>query len=67
MGGPNKLPVTKGGEKMLRKALDLPTSACRSSAGGRPDLGRASPSLSSCLPFTSSFAAPVVSLPHLLL
>lgn len=54
---------------MLQRDVDLPTSAYCSSTGGRPSLGRASASTSSCLPFTSSFAAPrsVVSLPHLLL
>lgn len=28
---------------MVQRDLDLPTSACRSSTGGRPSLGRASP------------------------
>lgn len=48
------------GEKMLQR--DLPTFACCSPRGGRPSLGRASPPLSSHLPFISSCAAPVVSL-----
>lgn len=54
---------------MLQRDVDWLTSAYCSSTGGRPGLGRASPSTSSCLPFTSSFAPPrpVVSLPHLLL
>lgn len=45
---------------MLQRDADVPTSAYRSPAGGRPSLGRASPSTSSC-------PGPVVSLPHLLL
>lgn len=64
MGRPSKLPLRKGGEKTLQR--DLPTSACCSPRGGRPSLGRASPSISSRLPFVSVFAAPtVVSLPQL--
>lgn len=43
MGGPHKLPLNKGGEKMLQRDLDLLTSACCSSTGGRSSLGRASP------------------------
>lgn len=43
MGRPNKLPLNEGGEKMLQRDMALPTSACCSSTGVRPSLGRASP------------------------
>lgn len=68
MGGPHKLPLNKGGEKMLQRDLDLPTSACCSSTGGRPSLGTARPRHQQLpAPSLHPLLAPMVSPPHLLL
>lgn len=64
MGGPHKLPLNKGGEKMLQRDLDLPTSAYCSSTGGRPS--QPPPSAAAC-PSLHPLLPPMVSLPHLLL